>query len=150
MRFLYEVTGKLTKKQEQKLETIAQIISGFYDRFENKQELTIKELKQETGLSSGVLSKHLQELVEKDIVKGTVKVHNNRLTMVFEHDDQTEYKIKGLCVEKVKDVVRAKMMQTGFTAQRGHLARGKLGKDKKTNVIKRSWRFIPEKEKQTA
>lgn len=157
LRFTYEVRGALTKKQKQKLDTISEVVAGFYDEFDTKQPRTIKELKQVTGLSSGVLSKHMQELVEKGIVKGTVEVRefgtvetkNKRLTMVFEYDGQTEYFIEGSKKEKVKDGMRFKMMKTTVVdAKRGHFVRGKLGKDKKTKMIKRSWRFIPEKEKQ--
>lgn len=41
------------------------------------------EIKQLTGLSKGILSKHIRELVKQGVIKGEVRVANNKLTMFF-------------------------------------------------------------------
>jgi DNA-binding Lrp family transcriptional regulator len=133
MLFTYGIKGKLTKKQEQALKTMKEISYAFYDEKDNKHQRTMKELKQITGLSSGVLSKHVRELVKQDVIRGTIKVQNNRLTAFFEYNDRAAVKLEGKKPEKIKEAARIYMSDKERIVQLGHLVKGK-GK---------SQRFIP-------
>ena len=88
------VEGKLTKKQKQSLESIEDIMRSFYNNKNKKTQRTWNDLKRVTMLSSGALSKHLKELVRQGVVKGIVRVHENRLTIFFEYTEKV-FRIKG-------------------------------------------------------
>ncbi len=135
MHFGYEIKGKLTKKQKIGLDTMEEITHAFYDEKNNKHQRTRKELKQITGLSPSTLSKHLIFLVKQDVIEGTVHVRNNRLTPVFEYNEDAFVKLEGEKNEKIKEVTRFEMSDKGTTVKLGHLVKGK-GK---------SQRFIPAK-----
>lgn len=88
------VEGKLTRKQQQALETTENVIRAFYDTENKKISRTWNDLLEITGLSKGALSKHLKELVRQDVVKGVVKTHKNRLTIFYVYTKKV-FRIKG-------------------------------------------------------
>jgi DNA-binding Lrp family transcriptional regulator len=130
--------GKLTKKQEQALRTIETIIRAFYNDKSEKQERTRNELKQVTKLSSGVLSKHIKELICQGVIKGTVKIIQNRQTICYEYTENF-IEIKGKRPQSMIDTCRITFNHKGIVGyQWGYLKKGRGGAEY----------FIPRKEKE--
>jgi hypothetical protein len=78
MSFAFSITNELTKKQEQTLRTVEKICFAFHHRdkklprkWENVKRVprTWGDIKRLTGLSAGVLSKHLRTLISQDVVE---------------------------------------------------------------------------------
>lgn len=83
MAFLFKHSGTLTKKQLQKIKTMGTIVESLYDEQANCIWRTVLEITRATGLSRGVLSRHIRELVKQGVIKGEVRVAGDRLTMFF-------------------------------------------------------------------
>jgi DNA-binding transcriptional ArsR family regulator len=133
MHFSYEIKGKLTEKQETGLKSMRRIAYAFYDEKNKKHQRTREELKEITGLAASTLSKHLIELVKQGVIKGTVRVRDNRLTDIFEYNDRVFVKLDGAKSEKIREGMRFFITDKEIFFQRGFFAKGK-GK---------SQRFIP-------
>jgi DNA-binding Lrp family transcriptional regulator len=52
---------------------------------DKKEFKTWAKLKEITKLSNGTLSKYIKELIEEEVVRGEVKVVNNRLETLYEY-----------------------------------------------------------------
>ena len=103
MGTICEIEGELTKKQEQKLETIMKILNSFECFNEETQDfyaewLTLNEIKERTDLSKGIISRYMRELFKKGVVEGKVEIKNKKFVMVFTLTGKN-YEMKG----KVKD-----------------------------------------------
>ena len=141
MGTICEIEGELTKKQEQKLETMMKILNSFECFNEKTRDfyprwLTLTEIKEKTGLSKGIISKYMRELFEKGVVEGKVEVRNGKFVMVFTLTGKN-YKMKG----EVKDLdiiyVPKNEPPKYVIYEIGVLTKSKLGKGKSRRVIGR-------------
>lgn len=139
--FIWTVEGKLTKKQEQALNTMEIIAKAFYDEQYNKRRRTWRELKRMTGLSDGAISKHLKELIRQGVVKRVFAV--------------THYEYTGESVD-IKGKKRQKMVEGArfyknmrdskdIQYQEGHFTKPKAGSTKKRFVRTGHLRRFPTK-----
>lgn len=136
---------RLTGKGKQGFNTVRQIICALYDEKNNKQKLTIGEIRQKTGLSKSVLSKHIKELVKQEVIRGTIEVRKSdkseRLEAVYEHNEKIMYKLKGKKVSVPEEAVRfyydpeATGQEEYCCIAPGHLVGGSKGDTKKQEII---------------
>lgn len=130
-----EVKGELTTKQKQKLKTIEKIITAFYDEKYEKTSRMWGDLKKITKLSSGILSDYVKELVRQNVIKGYVRVYENRLRMFFEYTDNP-FVIEGR-IPKSDGAIRIRFVKkkgkiVGY--ERGHMKKGKYSRKEKKYV----------------
>lgn len=103
IRIGFNIEGELTKKQRETIRIIEKILYAFYNEKQEKQERTWKDLLRITKLPKGTLHKYLVELVGQGVIKGEVKVENNRLTRFFKYTEKF-VRIKGKAEVKVREV----------------------------------------------
>lgn len=101
-KWVEEIKGELTKKQEQALATMKKIMEACDEKLMN-----MKELKRATKLSASALSKHLRELIRQGVIKGNVVVNKaNRMENVFTYNPSAILKMKGKKPQPAEEVFR--------------------------------------------
>jgi DNA-binding Lrp family transcriptional regulator len=127
--FSYIIHGELTGKHKQALQTIDDILRAFYNEKHEKEPRKWNDLMKITGLSNAVLSKHLRELIRQGVVKGEVRVPENKMEIFYEYTGKA-YIVEGQ-EPKLKEVTRIwfdKMGKEGAVkVEQGFLKKGKGG-----------------------
>lgn len=127
--FGYIISGELTGKDKQRLQTIDDILRAFYNEKHEKIPRKWNDLMTITGLSNAVLSKHLRELIWQGVVEGKVKVKGPKAPMeIFYEYTRKSYLIKGR-TPKLEEVTRIWLPKKGKKGEQkieqGFLKKGK-------------------------
>jgi hypothetical protein len=128
--FNWHCVGELTKKEEQKLQTIEKILMAFYKqnmkpREEKRIRRTWNELLTLTNVSSRTLHKYLNELIKQKVVKGFVNIdENNNQVIFYEYNKKAFFEIMGTKPTKIREVVRIYKTQP-WLLEGGYLKKGR-------------------------
>lgn len=116
--------GKLTKKQKQSIEIVETILLALIEH----EPLDWKRLLEKTKpLSKGALHKWLVELVHQGVVKGEVKIVNNRLIPFYKYT-RKPFWIEGKEEIHPREVCRFYLTEKGVVGYEwGYLKKGKGG-----------------------
>jgi DNA-binding transcriptional ArsR family regulator len=95
MQFQIVTKGELTKKQEQRLETMKKIAAAFFNEKHEKVPRTWSELQDLTELSKGTLSKYTRELSRQGVIKTERRINNRSRFQTFYELTNATFQIKG-------------------------------------------------------